>query len=777
MEQGKELSKEIRELELKLKQLKEKEKGVKTTTDSCTTNIPEEDLTIKTNQEPLGSGGFGKVYKGILKPNTDVAVKVFKTARQQDFMKEIRVSQSLKPHPNVVQYFGSSLHEGELCLVMELIKPGALRPILIYDCEKGNRYAVAKLKQITLQIMSGVQHLHRNNIVHGDLCLRNVLVEGDISRSNEWKVKLTDFGFGKILNPSLEENDEEDNYYRPVSLEQVVVPVKWSAIEVIERAKYSYESDIWSLGVVVWEVFEMGRAPWSEVAKKDILETIKNGNRLSKPQDFSDELYNILLRCWEDNRQKRIKLPDLINAFRQGLENVGEDGDEYDYVSIPVSNARTEDEDGEEISGDGGEDEGVEKAQEKDRELQQQQKQEQENKVKQQTDKGKEKIESDEEDFNEPQNKNKEYEANSNNNNNNKNNIAELSSSQHVIIKEEDERVRFKKLELIKEFGKEGSAEGEFDYRGPKYAAIDFHGQIFVSDTFNDRIQVFSQTGTFLRAILISKPTGILISHFGGTIEYLLVALSDRGCVAKLDKETGKELMTIGTQGRGSKELMEPEGITLDKQSSPNVYVCDYGNGRIQIYNCETGQFKASLGVDYLKRPIDVAITKRGQVLVSDITLQKLQVYDVQNGRKVKTVIWFQSVSARGIGLLEEDVLFAGEYKEGMSGNLQGRLKAYSWGDGKNAGGLGGFGMIGGLCVRKGILVVCDKGRRKVIIVKYGDVVVSGNSNSTSTNTSTTNSKQASISRSYPEPRQNKPYDGNQNQKIKNNKKKWWSFW
>ena len=110
-------------------------------------------------------------------------------------MKEINITMNLRSYNHVVNYFGTYEHDDGIGIVMEYIKPGSLKNILTYEREKGNKFDDEKKSKICLQAMSGIQYLYDCGIVHGDIGLRNLLVEGDVVRTNEWRIKITDFGF------------------------------------------------------------------------------------------------------------------------------------------------------------------------------------------------------------------------------------------------------------------------------------------------------------------------------------------------------------------------------------------------------------------------------------------------------------------------------------------------------------------------------------------------------------------------------------------------------
>lgn len=200
--------------------------------------------------QELGEGAFGKVYKGQLKMKNekiDVAVKELKenasAKTQSDFKREIELISELR-HPNIVCLLGVISKGEPICMLFEYMEQGDLHEFLINNSptEGGNSLTQIEFLHIALQIASGMEYLSAHHYVHRDLAARNCLV------NNQIVVKISDFGLSRDIYSS--------DYYRVQS--KSLLPVRWMPPESILYGKFTTESDIWSFGVVLWEIYSYG---------------------------------------------------------------------------------------------------------------------------------------------------------------------------------------------------------------------------------------------------------------------------------------------------------------------------------------------------------------------------------------------------------------------------------------------------------------------------------------------------------------------------------------
>ncbi|XP_046744927.1 macrophage colony-stimulating factor 1 receptor 2-like [Diprion similis] len=139
------------------------------------------------------------------------------------------------------------------------------------------------------QVSCGMQYISEKRIIHGDLATRNLLLTDDNV------VKICDFGLSKSLR-------EEENQ---TSTENGPLPVKWMAIESLRDRVFSTKSDVWSFGVVLWELFSLARTPYPLIRPEDMCQTLAEGYRMEKPQYASRSIYQMMLRCWKAEPSER----------------------------------------------------------------------------------------------------------------------------------------------------------------------------------------------------------------------------------------------------------------------------------------------------------------------------------------------------------------------------------------------------------------------------------------------------------------------------------------
>lgn len=252
--------------------------------------FPPEEVKIL---ELIGEGKFGSVFKGVLR-GTPVALKRLNNLEAtEDFIREMTTLGSLS-HPNILRILGSYKSQDQVdYLVTEYCEHGNLQEVLRNDRDLSN----LRRLEIALQIISGMIYLHDQNVLHRDLGARNCLVKKE---GNKYLIKISDFGLsGKEI----------------VSESQI--PIRWSAIEVLKHSVYSKKSDVWSFGVLLWEIFNYGKIPYTDFSNLQVVEQVTAGNRLPKSDICTDEIYEVMLQCWKES-------PDERPNFEQILELISE---------------------------------------------------------------------------------------------------------------------------------------------------------------------------------------------------------------------------------------------------------------------------------------------------------------------------------------------------------------------------------------------------------------------------------------------------------------------
>jgi len=205
----------------------------------------------------IGKGNYGEVYFGYWN-KTPVALKKL-SGLQGDFEKEFKVLFSLR-HPYIVQCNGKwTSPQKEIYMVMEFVEKGSLVSFLASAKDTLN---LSNLVEFMKTIVQGMIYLHDKNIIHRDLAARNILVD----KAN--KVKISDFGMSSFLQAA-------DEHY---AIKGGNIPIRWSAPEVLKLRRYTPKSDVWSFGVVCWEILTFGNKPYLRLTNEEVSSQVPKKN-------------------------------------------------------------------------------------------------------------------------------------------------------------------------------------------------------------------------------------------------------------------------------------------------------------------------------------------------------------------------------------------------------------------------------------------------------------------------------------------------------------------
>lgn len=255
--------------------------------------IPRESITMDFK---LGSGQFGEVFKGRWKGNTDVAVKTLKEGSMSTahFLQEAQIMKMLR-HDKLVRLYAVCTKEKPIYIVTELMAHGALLDYLRDD--KHRNISLMNLVDMASQVASGMAYLEVKNFIHRDLAARNILVgENNI-------VKVADFGLARILDTE-EYNTKGARF-----------PIKWTAPEAALRHKFSVKSDVWSFGILLYELMTRGRVPYPGMNNKTVLEQVELGYRMEKPPEAPEGVYVKMMETWNAKPEQRPTFDHLFTYF------------------------------------------------------------------------------------------------------------------------------------------------------------------------------------------------------------------------------------------------------------------------------------------------------------------------------------------------------------------------------------------------------------------------------------------------------------------------------
>ncbi|GBP31636.1 Tyrosine-protein kinase transmembrane receptor Ror [Eumeta japonica] len=276
--------------------------------------IPQYSLSQIKFLEELGEGAFGKVYKGALNYGGEimyVAVKALKenasAKTKADFRREIELISELR-HDNIVAIVGVALREEPLCMLFEFMARGDLHEFLMGRAPpSGKGLPSLRLLNIAHNIASGMQYLASHHYVHRDLAARNCLV------SDDFIVKISDFGLSRDIYSS--------DYYRVQS--KSLLPVRWMPPESILYGKFTTESDIWSYGVVLWEIYSYGLQPYYGYSNQEVIAMVRGGELLASPAGCPNSLYGLMRDCWRHTPHTRPTFEDIVNRLLTWIQMGG----------------------------------------------------------------------------------------------------------------------------------------------------------------------------------------------------------------------------------------------------------------------------------------------------------------------------------------------------------------------------------------------------------------------------------------------------------------------
>uniref|UniRef100_A0A673LH11 receptor protein-tyrosine kinase n=1 Tax=Sinocyclocheilus rhinocerous TaxID=307959 RepID=A0A673LH11_9TELE len=295
--------------------------GVKVYIDPFTYEDPNEavrefakeiDVSCVKIEEVIGAGEFGEVCRGRLripgKKENYVAIKTLKGGytdkQRRDFLSEASIMGQFQ-HPNIIHLEGIITASCPVMILTEFMENGALDSFLRLN---DGQFTPIQLVGMLRGIASGMKYLSEMSYVHRDLAARNILVNSNLV------CKVSDFGLSRFL----QENSSDPTYTSSLGGK---IPIRWTAPEAIAFRKFTSASDVWSYGIVMWEVMSFGERPYWDMSNQDVINAIEQDYRLPPPPDCPTHLHQLMLDCWQKERTARPRFSNIVSALDKLIRN------------------------------------------------------------------------------------------------------------------------------------------------------------------------------------------------------------------------------------------------------------------------------------------------------------------------------------------------------------------------------------------------------------------------------------------------------------------------
>ncbi|XP_076442122.1 ALK tyrosine kinase receptor-like isoform X2 [Babylonia areolata] len=263
--------------------------------------IPRDNLRMATQ---LGCGAFGEVYKGFLsgmsgtEREVAVAVKTLpplcSEQTELDFFMEAYIISKFH-HPNIVHFLGVCFEQHPRYIVLELLDGGNLKSFLRENRPSEgqmSKLSVRDLISLARDVCCGCCYLEEHHFIHRDIAARNCLLT---TKGPERVAKIADFGMSRDVYRA--------DYYKKEG--RALLPLKWMPPEAFMEGMFTTKTDVWSYGVVLWEIFAMGYMPYPALSNTEVMNFIYIGGRLHCPDGCPSPVYDLMLSCWKHKSEER----------------------------------------------------------------------------------------------------------------------------------------------------------------------------------------------------------------------------------------------------------------------------------------------------------------------------------------------------------------------------------------------------------------------------------------------------------------------------------------
>ncbi|XP_036433864.1 protein-tyrosine kinase 6 [Colossoma macropomum] len=258
--------------------------------------LPKEEFVL---EDQLGSGFFADVYRGTWRGKVRVAIKILKnndSLDHREFQLETQMLKKLR-HRHLISLFAICTANVPYYIITEFMEKGNLLSFL--QGQEGRSLDPQALTDMASQVADGMAYLEEHNSIHRDLAARNVLV------GEEYICKVADFGLARVIKEPFYVSEDKK------------IPYKWSAPEAISHGRFSSKSDVWSFGILLYEIFTYGGSPYPSYRNYEVYQLITSGYRMPAPDECPSHIYEIMTKCWSGLAAER---PDF-SELRVLLEN------------------------------------------------------------------------------------------------------------------------------------------------------------------------------------------------------------------------------------------------------------------------------------------------------------------------------------------------------------------------------------------------------------------------------------------------------------------------
>ncbi|XP_039294168.1 serine/threonine-protein kinase STE20-like [Nilaparvata lugens] len=299
--------------------------------------FPREKLRLQT---VLGQGNFGQVWKAEADDINGhegltrlVAVKTVKEGAslqmREDLLRELGIMQELGAHPNVVTLLGCCTEKEPYLLIMEYVMYGKLLAFLRDHRTRAHYYnfsdATDALTSRDLTVFAycvarGMDYLTSKSIIHRDLAARNVLVD------HNKLCKIADFGMSRNVRDTGQIYEQRQC--------KGALPIRWMAPESLHFSLYTHKTDVWSFGILMWEIVTLGSTPYASMGAREVMRRVRGGYRLDRPTHCHQTLFRVIGRCWHSEPAKRPTFAELKQQLGDLLADEEHNGNYVDLESL-----------------------------------------------------------------------------------------------------------------------------------------------------------------------------------------------------------------------------------------------------------------------------------------------------------------------------------------------------------------------------------------------------------------------------------------------------------